>query len=63
MSQNPCRTCIRINEDKNNATCTNCELRVRYVRYLEEHLDFSATCADGRNLSTNSLSFTRLHMS
>jgi hypothetical protein len=63
MNQNPCRTCSRINEDKNHPACMNCKLRIKYIEALDQQLDFTATCAEGRNLSTHSLSFSRLHLS
>lgn len=40
MSKNPCLSCRMIDEDKNNPTCRQCDMRVRYVAQLENSLAF-----------------------
>jgi hypothetical protein len=39
---NPCRSCVLIDADKNNATCLNCRRRVAYVDGLQSDLSFCA---------------------
>ena len=35
MRTNPCRNCLKIQDDKNNPECRNCQRRLKYVAYLE----------------------------
>lgn len=62
MNMNPCRTCSHIDEDKNTPICMNCDLRIKYVRDLDQQLDFSATCAEWQNSPTGSMPFTRSNL-
>lgn len=42
---NPCRQCIRGNQDKNNSHCRACDKRLAYLRQLACDLEFSAAMA------------------
>ena len=46
MNTNPCLTCPKIDEDKNNAECLQCEQRIHYVRQLSRALDGCIMYAD-----------------
>lgn len=36
MKINPCKNCSKIDEDKNNPVCMNCQKRLDYVAFIEQ---------------------------
>ena len=41
MELNPCLSCHRKDQNKNNPICLHCEKRLEYVNHLEMRLNFT----------------------
>jgi len=46
MELNPCLSCIKKDQNKNNPVCRDCNKRIDYVNGLERNLNFTASHGD-----------------
>jgi hypothetical protein len=59
MQHHPCRECAMLEQDKNNATCRDCNKRLQYVNELELQLNFSRCCDSPRFALGGPMSLSR----